>query len=104
MESINAKAIYLKNYNKLHPIQQSHIHKKYAIQNPPTRLITEHYATHHRTERTKHLKNYTSLPENTAFNFSAALSSSSNSVALKEKSILLKIAEAKSKKNSKIKK
>jgi len=55
IESINAKAIYLKNYNKLHPIQQSHIHKKYAIPNPPTRLITEHYATHHRTERTKQL-------------------------------------------------
>jgi len=48
--------------------------------------------------------NYTSLPENTAFNFSVALSSSSNSVALKEKSILLKTAEVKSKKNSKIKK
>ena len=45
-----------------------------------------------------------SLAEQTAFNFSALPSSSSNSVAVKEKNILLKIAEAKAKKNSKIKK
>ena len=105
MESIDAKAIYLKNYSKLHPLRHNHPHKKYEqTQNSPTRLNTEHYATQHRTEKTKHLKNYMSLAEQTAFNLSALPSSSSNSVAVKEKNILLKIAEAKAKKNSKIKK
>jgi hypothetical protein len=103
MESINAKAIYLKNYGKLHPLRQNHLHKNYEVQNCSTRVITEQYATHHRTEKTKNFKNYSSVPEHTSFNFSAALSSS-NSVAIKEKNILLKIAEAKSKKNSTIKK
>ena len=50
MESIDAKAIYLKNYSKLHPLRHNHPHKKYEqTQNSPTRLNTEHYATQHRT-------------------------------------------------------